>query len=165
MLHAPRGSLRRTWAQALIWSPLSREEARHLTRVLRLGTATPSRCLMAGVNEFLARVEDVARHQVAVRPLRRTEPAEEPSVTLTLAQAVLKGNKLDHVVRDATMLGVAVIQPLLTSRANVPASAWRQGGAVARWQRIAVASAKQCRRAVVPEVRPPLGARTLRRRR
>ena len=135
---------------------LSREEARHLTRVLRLGAGDTVTVFDGRGNEFLARVEDVARHQVAVRPLRRTEPAAEPSVTLTLAQAVLKGNKLDHVVRDATMLGVAVIQPLLTLRANVPASAWRQGGAVARWQRIAVASAKQCRRAVVPEVRPPL---------
>ena len=133
---------------------LSREEARHLTRVLRLGAGDTVTVFDGRGNEFLARVEDVARHQVAVRPLRRTEPAAEPSVTLTLAQAVLKGNKLDHVVRDATMLGVAVIQPLLTLRANVPASARRQGGAVARWQRIAVASAKQCRR--VPEVRPPL---------
>ena len=135
---------------------LSREEARHLTRVLRLAAGDTVTVFDGRGNEFLARVEDVARDQVAVRPLRRTESAEEPSVTLTLAPAVLKGNKLDHVVRDATMLGVAVIQPLLTLRANVPASAWRQGGAVARWQRIAVASAKQCRRAVVPEVRPPL---------
>ena len=33
---------------------------------------------------------------------------------LTLAQAVLKGDKMDDVVRDAVMLGVAAIQPIVT---------------------------------------------------
>ena len=135
---------------------LPQEEVRHLTRVLRLGEGDTITVFDGRGNEFLARVEDVARDQVAVRPLTRTQPAEEPSVTLTLAQALLKGNKLDEVVRDATMLGVAAIQPLLTLRASVRASALRDGHALERWQRIAVSSTKQCRRAVVPEVRPAL---------
>ena len=135
---------------------LPQEEARHLTRVLRLGEGDTITMFDGRGNEFLARVEHVARDQVAVRPLRRTQPAEEPSVTLTLAQALLKGNKLDDVVRDATTLGIAVVQPLLTSRTSVPASAAWHGHALERWQRIAVASTKQCRRAVVPELRPAL---------
>ena len=46
--------------------------------------------------------------------LSRVEPAAEPTVSLTLAQAVLKGDKMDDVVRDAVMLGVAAIQPIVT---------------------------------------------------
>ena len=60
---------------------------------------------------------------------------------------------MDDVVRDAVMLGVAAITPLITERTEVTAS--RRSSAadrVARWQRIAVASAKQCGRAVVPPV-------------
>ena len=36
----------------------------------------------------------------------RVEPAAETAVALTLAQAVLKGDKMDDVIRDAVMLGV-----------------------------------------------------------
>jgi 16S rRNA U1498 N3-methylase RsmE len=35
-------------------------------------------------------------------------------VRITLAQAVIKGEKMDDVVRDATMMGVTAIEPLIT---------------------------------------------------
>ena len=37
---------------------------------------------------------------------------------LTLAQAVLKGDKMDDVVRDATMMGVAAIEPIVTAHTD-----------------------------------------------
>jgi 16S rRNA (uracil1498-N3)-methyltransferase len=78
---------------------------------------------------------------------------------VTLAQAVLKGEKIDAVIRDAVMLGVAAVQPLLTGRTDVPASAFDHGGRTGRWRRIAIASVKQCGRAVVPEIHAPLSFR------
>ena len=61
---------------------------------------------------------------------------------------------MDAVVRDATALGVVAIAPMETAHVTVPPRAWQSGAAVERWQRVAVASAKQCGRAVVPTVRP-----------
>ena len=66
---------------------------------------------------------------------------------------MLKGDKMDGVVRDATMAGVAQIVPLVTERSLVSRSVLR--GAHERWQRIAVASAKQCGRARLPAIDPP----------
>jgi 16S rRNA (uracil1498-N3)-methyltransferase len=54
------------------------------------------------------------------------------------------------------MLGVTAIQPLLTDRAETSAAALSRAKRVDRWQRIAVASAKQCGRAVVPLVTTPV---------
>ena len=76
----------------------------------------------------------------------------EPSVRLTLVQAVPKGDAMDRIVRDATMLGVAAILPLVSARAEVSVRRLEASGRVSRWQRIAVASVKQCGRAVVPAV-------------
>ena len=59
---------------------------------------------------------------------------------------------MDAVVRDATMLGVARIVPVVSSHVVVPARAWRGDVALARWHRVAVSSAKQCGRAVVPQL-------------
>jgi 16S rRNA (uracil1498-N3)-methyltransferase len=76
-------------------------------------------------------------------------------VAVTLAQAVLKGDKMDDVVRDAVMLGVAAIQPIVTARTEISAAALTRGRRRERWERIAVSAAKQCGRAVVPAILEP----------
>ena len=92
----------------------------------------------------------------AVTSFLRAEPAAEPSVALTLAQAVLKSDKMDDIVRDAVMLGVAALQPIVTSRTEVTVAALVRSARVDRWKRVALASVKQSRRAVIPEIRTPL---------
>jgi 16S rRNA (uracil1498-N3)-methyltransferase len=79
----------------------------------------------------------------------------EARVAVTLAQAVLKGDKMDEVVRDAVMMGVAAIQPMVTARSEVTLASIQRGHRQERWQRIAVSSAKQCGRAVVPAILGP----------
>lgn len=94
--------------------------------------------------------------RTASESVRPASPQAEPRVALTLAVAVLKGDKMDDVVRDAVMLGAAGVQPLLSRRTEISAAALARSGRVARWQRIAVSSAKQCGRAVVPPVAEPV---------
>lgn len=104
--------------------------------------------------EWAGQVASVTKHAIEVSALEAIEPAAEARVPVTLAVGVLKGDQMDAVVRDATMLGAAAIVPLRTSHVTVSPKAWQSGAAVERWQRVAIASATQCRRAVVPEVRP-----------
>ena len=131
------------------------DEARHLTRVLRLGDGETVSVFDGRGVEYLARVEHAMPGRVVVRPYQSVVPPPEPAVALTVAQALLKGRRFDDVVRDVTMVGAVAIQPLLTARTEARA---RDPD---RWVRIAVASAKQCRRAVVPEVRAPGSLRSL----
>ena len=84
------------------------------------------------------------------------DPAREPAVPLTLAQAVIKGDKMDDIVRDAVMLGVAAVQPLVTARTELTVAQLTTGNRVDRWRRVALASVKQSKRAVLPDVRRPL---------
>ena len=67
-----------------------------------------------------------------------------------LAPALLKGAKMDLVVEKATELGVRRIAPVVC-RHGVG-----QGDRTARWQRIALAAAKQSGRTTVPAVDAPL---------
>jgi 16S rRNA (uracil1498-N3)-methyltransferase len=71
---------------------------------------------------------------------------------------VLKGDKMDQVVRDAVMVGAAAIQPIVTARTEVGLAAVARSGRRERWERIAISSAKQCGRALVPPVFEPLDA-------
>ena len=136
---------------------LPADEAQHLTRVLRIDAGDTIRVFDGRGREFEARVEHAAKQDVVIAVgVQRIAPAREAGVFITLAQAVLKGEKMDHAVRDAVMMGAAAIQPLVSVRSEVTLAALARGARQARWQRVAVASAKQCGRAVVPPVLPPV---------
>jgi 16S rRNA (uracil1498-N3)-methyltransferase len=135
---------------------LPRDETDHLRRVLRLDVGDTVSVFDGRGHEFLARVVAAAAREARVQLLSRIEPPPEPDVRLTLVQAVLKGDKMDDVVRDAVMLGVSAIQPLVSRRTESTVAALLRGARVERWRRIALASTKQSRRAVVPEIRTPL---------
>ena len=109
-----------------------------------------------GGDEFAAVVTSVTRSRVTVRLDARTTAKAELPVALTLAQAVLKGDSMDDVVRDAVMLGFVAVQPIVTARTEVSLAALTRGARHERWHRIAVSSAKQCGRALVPVVAPSI---------
>lgn len=136
---------------------LPADEARHLTRVLRLGTGAVVSVFDGDGHEFRAVVETAGRSGVRVRLLEAVAPAPEPRVRVTVAQAVLKGDHMDAVIRDVTMLGAAAIQPVVTARTQVALSALARRRVRDRWRRVAVAAAKQCRRAVLPAIEEPAG--------
>jgi 16S rRNA (uracil1498-N3)-methyltransferase len=134
---------------------LPEDEASHLTRVLRLGAGDDIAVFDGRGAEYRARVARAARSAVTVALVERVAAAREPSVRLTLAQAVLKPDAMDNAVRDATMMGVAAIQPLITEHIAVKERALHEARVLERWRRVAIASAKQSRRAVVPEIAQP----------
>jgi 16S rRNA (uracil1498-N3)-methyltransferase len=135
---------------------LPRDEAEHLTRVLRLATGDEVAVFDGRGHEYRARIIGAVRRDVRVQLLSRVEPAAELPVAVTLVQAILKGDKMDEVVRDAVMLGVAAVQPIVTRRTEMTIAAVLRGARLDRWRRIALASAKQSGRAVLPEIRTPL---------
>jgi len=131
---------------------LPSDEAEHLTRVLRLKAGDALRVFNGHGREFDAVVEQSDKDGVRVRLDGFATPAPESRVAITLAQAVLKGDKMDDVVRDATMMGAAEIQPIMTTRTEVTRASLVRGRRRERWERIAVSSAKQCGRATVPRI-------------
>jgi 16S rRNA (uracil1498-N3)-methyltransferase len=135
---------------------LPKDEAEHLTRVLRIGVGDTVSVFDGRGHEFLARVLAAARRDVQVQLLARVNAAAESPVSLTLAQAVLKGDKMDDVVRDAVMLGAAAIQPIVTRRTEATVGALNRGARPDRWRRVALAAVKQSKRALLPEIRSPL---------
>src|SRR5688572_22013366 len=133
---------------------LTGDDAHRLRHVLRLSPGDALALFDGRGHEWAGRVSSVTKQAVEISALEAIEPVAESRVPVTLAVGVLKGDQMDAVVRDATMLGVACIVPMRTAHVTVPAKAWQRGAAVERWQRVAIASATQCRRAVVPDVRP-----------
>lgn len=140
---------------------LDREESAHLTRVLRLRAGDVAFVFDGEGNEYECRVGDIAGKRgdsVTLAVSNQVQPSSpESKLVLTLAVALLKGEKFDLVVQKATELGVARIVPLVTKRADVRLRDERDAAKRGeRWQRIALEAAKQSGRARVPEIIAPV---------
>ena len=134
---------------------LPREEARHLSRVLRLGAGDEVSVFDGKGREFRAIVEAAVRDTAALRLAEPVDVPAAPTVSIVLVQAILKGSSMDDAIRDATMMGVETIEPLLTAHCDVKASLVQRPETLARWNRVALASVKQCGRATLPQIHRP----------
>ena len=86
-------------------------------------------------------------------------PRTSPSIIL--AQALLKGEKMDWVIQKATELGVERIVPLAASHSVIRLRADRIDHQLARWQRIALEAAQQSERWSVPVISQPAAVEEL----
>jgi 16S rRNA (uracil1498-N3)-methyltransferase len=129
-------------------------EAHHLRRVLRLrpGAVVEGTDGAGGLYTIRLVTLDGEGGWGAIEA--RAEPARESPCSITLAQAILKGDRMSWLVQKATELGVSRIVPMETER--VVARAADEGTArQARWARIAREAVKQCGRVIVPGIDPP----------
>ena len=137
---------------------LTSDEARHLREVLRLKTGDDVQVFDGTGREFRAVVSQARRESAELELGAEIQPPRpESPLKLTLAVALLKGEKFDLVVQKGTELGVNRFIPLVTRYADIRLCDESDASKrVTRWQRIALEAAKQCGRAVVPEINLPV---------
>jgi 16S rRNA (uracil1498-N3)-methyltransferase len=134
---------------------LDADEAHHLTRVLRLGPGARVFVFDGEGAEYECDVARVAKHEVELNLLRRLDDAVESPLRLTLAQALIKGDKFDWVIQKATELGVTRIVPLVTDYSDIKRAEERAGQRLQRWRRISLEALKQCGRRRLVEICEP----------
>jgi len=127
------------------------EEARHLTRVLRV---EPGQRFEISDNEnaYLAEIEEARGERVVFRVIEPIVTTPLP-VRVTLCAALIKFDRFEWIVEKATELGVERIRPVETTRSEkglFEASRKRSE----RWTRIARESSQQARRVRAPEILP-----------
>lgn len=127
-------------------------EARHATRVLRLSAGDRAVAFDGAGVAVLTEVVGARGERLELRVLEAHTASRELPIAVTVAPAVLKGDAMDGLIRDATMLGAIAIAPIVTARTVVPARASASAPVVERWRRVALASAKQCGRSVLPAI-------------
>lgn len=133
---------------------LRAEEAHHARRVLRLAEGAAVVCFDGRGTVWRGEISGYEGERAIVAPIESTYEAP-PALRVTLAQGVVKGDRMDLVVQKATELGAARIVPLQTDHSEVRLSGDRAARRADRWRRITVEAAKQCERAWLPELAEP----------
>lgn len=129
--------------------------AHHLGRVLRAAVGDLVQAVDARGDLLSVRLTGIAARRAEGLIVGRTTLDTESPLQLTLAQAIPKGDKMEHIIRMTTELGVTRVIPLMTARTVVRLEPARWGSRIGRWQRVAREAAQQSGRAAVPEIAPP----------
>lgn len=157
--HAPQSAFNSTLDRVV----LAPDEARHLREVLRLKVSDEVYVFDGAGKEFHCRIEESRRDTAQLKVIAEVAAARpESPLGLTLAVALLKGEKFDLVVQKATELGVTRVVPVITKLADIRLRDESDAAKrVARWSRIALEAAKQSGRAVIPAITAPVSFASL----
>jgi len=130
--------------------------ANHIARVLRLRSGDELTVFDGSGGEFGARIEEFRKEAVVVCVVEHRTLDRESPLSLTLAQGVSRGERMDWIIQKATELGASRIVPVLTKRSVVRLDDKQAERKLQHWRAIAVSACEQCGRNRLPDVAAPV---------
>jgi len=128
---------------------LATDDAHKIATVLRMTSGSRIEIVDSAGRAYAATLAVDGKRVEATLDEQLARDAIEPSLRVTIAQAIPKGQKMDLIVEKATELGAHAIVPLRSAR--VIGETTRENK-IERWHRIAKSAAQQSGRLVVPAV-------------
>lgn len=135
------------------------DESHHARRALRLREGDAVTCFDGAGRGWRGRIDRHSGDCTFVVIDSVVEPEVPARPRMSLAQALVKGERMDMIVQKATELGVGRIIPLIADRSEVRLDTERSEKRLERWRRIVIEAAKQSERLTLPSIETP---RTLR---
>ncbi|MGE5558092.1 MAG: 16S rRNA (uracil(1498)-N(3))-methyltransferase [Bacillota bacterium] len=127
-------------------------EAYHAARVLRLHPGMKALVFDDSGRQWKMEVTAAEKGRVEGRIIAEEPAASESGVSITLAAAILKGERMEFLLQKGTELGVKFFMPLITSRTVVRLSPSEYDSKAQRWQKVVMEATKQCGRSFIPKV-------------
>jgi 16S rRNA (uracil1498-N3)-methyltransferase len=128
----------------------------HLRQSLRLQPGDVLTVTDDRGTRYRTEIMEVTSRALIGRILETTSAPVGTSPSIVLAQALLKGEKMDWVIQKATELGIERIVPVAAAHSVVRLRADRIEHQLARWQRISLEAAQQSERWSVPAINEPV---------
>lgn len=130
------------------------DEVRHIRKVLRLKAGDEIVVFNGLAKEYEGKIVEEGPSSVVIMIQNILSSKKESSLEITLAQSLLKGEKMDYLIQKATELGVKGILPFFSSRSVPLLEKSRRLRRYHRWGKIAIEASKQCGRGVIPKIEP-----------
>ena len=132
------------------------KEANHITKVLRMKEGDRIIIFDGKGKEFESIIDKVSYKEVWVRIIKNLSSRPLSPLKITLAQAAVKGPALDYILQKATELGVNDVVFFYSERTVVKLNTDNLGKKMIRWQEIIKSASRQCGRAFLPDLKPPI---------
>ncbi len=131
---------------------LTGPDANHIKNVLRLQPGHGIAVFDGQGNAWEANIRTVDPDRVTIALGNPLPSHTDGPAPIILAQALLKANKMDPLVRQITELGVAHWAPFMAERSVPSPDSKRMEKKRSRWRTIAQEALKQCGRNRMPEI-------------
>ncbi len=128
-------------------------ESHHLVATNRAKQGDPLVLFNGNGIEFDAQIKVADKRKAIVEKIEQI-PTASMNHSITLVQAVLKGKKLDPIIRQATELGVSRIQFITTERTQVPIKEASTDNKKKKWDSQAIEACKQSGNPWLPNISP-----------
>lgn len=127
-------------------------DAKHISKVLRMQLGDKIQIVSDDGVTAIAEIVSLQADNVVVKCLEKLAESHEPSVKITLAQGLAKGEKMDFIIQKAVEMGASSIVPVAMEHSVVRFEGAKADKKIERWQKIAEAAAKQSKRDIIPQV-------------
>ena len=135
---------------------ISGDDAKHIAKVLRMHAGEKLVACDCQGFDYDCVIDSLTDKEVELSVERKYLSETEPSVRVTLYQAMPKSDKMELIIQKAVELGVSAIVPVQTKRCVSRPDAKSMAKKLERYNRIALEAAKQCGRGRIPQVLPML---------
>ncbi len=130
---------------------LTGSDANHVGRSLRMRPGEEVTVCCCGY-DYRCNIRQITADCVFLDLIEKVRCAAEPTVEVTLFQAIPKLDKLEYIIQKSVELGVSRIVPVLTRRCISRPDQKDFAKKLPRLQKIAQEAAKQSGRGIIPEV-------------
>jgi 16S rRNA (uracil1498-N3)-methyltransferase len=135
---------------------LTGSEAHQIRTVLRMKTGESLQLFDRSGFEYDAVIERIESDAIRLQVVHRSRGKFHPALRLGVAQAMLKEKKMDKLLRQLCELGMTHWMPFVSRRSVSRPAGNRLDQRRERWEKIALAAMKQCRRSDPIDVAPPM---------
>lgn len=133
---------------------LGADATEHVARVLRMREGDAVVLFNGDGRDFPSTLTVCSRREVHARVDAAVPGIVDSALPLVLAQAVVRGNKMDLVIQKAVELGVHTLVPVLTERCTIELDARRAERRRQHWQSVVISACEQSGRSTVPSIAP-----------
>ncbi|HLD82676.1 MAG TPA: RsmE family RNA methyltransferase [Candidatus Omnitrophota bacterium] len=131
-----------------------KEQTHHLKDVLRLKVNDKAAIFDDKGNEYVCLLRELLKDKVILEIKSKKLAVRPGKVKLTIACAIPKKSKMDDIIDKLTQLGVDRIIPLETERVIVRWNEAKKTLQRQRWEKVALAAAKQSQRSALSVIEP-----------
>ncbi|MGV7221275.1 MAG: 16S rRNA (uracil(1498)-N(3))-methyltransferase [Nitrospinales bacterium] len=127
-------------------------DVKHIKDVLRLKSGEKIHVLDGMGNRYIVVISEVSHQAVSGEIFSKEKYEIESHLKVHMGQALIKGSKIDGIIKKSVELGVSSIYGLKTERCIAKIKEEDVEGKIARWNKIVMEACKQCGRNISPMV-------------
>lgn len=126
-------------------------DAQHIVKSLRMKQGEDIVLCDKQGYDYRCKITDI-KEEITCKIIDKVKCVSEPSVNVTLYQAIPKGDKFETIIQKCVELGITRIVPVITSRCISRPDSKSFSKKLERYNKISLEAAKQSGRGIIPKV-------------